>query len=31
MKLESMICIFSSNDIVKTANYNESKIGFRQV
>ncbi|TGY43710.1 glyoxalase [Clostridium sartagoforme] len=31
MKLESMSCIFPSNDIVKTANYYESKIGFRQV
>lgn len=31
MKLESMSCIFPSNDIVKTANYYESKLGFRQV
>lgn len=31
MKLESMSCIFPSNDIVKTAKYYESKLGFSQV
>ena len=31
MKLESMSCIFPSNDIVKTVKYYESKLGFRQV